>query len=71
MDIKSILLAVSMLALSSSVNAAYIDKGIYTTDDVSELDWLHLDRTDGISYNFVLRVNPCLLYTSPSPRDRS
>ena len=42
---------VTTFVLSASVNAALIDNGAYTTDDVNNLDWLDLDYTEGLSYN--------------------
>ena len=39
------------LVLSSSVNAALIDNGSYTTDDVNGIEWLDLDYTASLSYN--------------------
>jgi len=38
------------LVLSTNVNAALIDNGNYTTDDVNQLDWLDLSYTEGVSY---------------------
>ena len=60
MGIKSFLLTVTALVLSTSVNAAIIstdwhtsgDK-LITTDTESGLNWLDLTETNGLSYNYV------------------
>ena len=53
MNIKSIMLAVTALVLSTSVNAALIDNGDYTTDSSTGLDWLDLTDTTNLSYDYV------------------
>lgn len=53
MNIKSIALFANVLVLSTSVNAALIDNGIYTTDMDSGLDWLDLTETSRMPYDFV------------------
>ena len=53
MTIKSVLLTVILLVFSINTNAALIDKGIYTTDTSSGLDWLDLTETSGLSYRNV------------------
>ena len=53
MGIKSIALAVSALILSNSANAALIDNGAYTTDNISGLNWLDLTESTGLSYDYV------------------
>ena len=57
-------IATTTLILSASVNAAFIDNGSYTTDDVSGLDWLDLSITDGQSYNGALISNPSWRYAT-------
>ena len=42
------------LVLSTSVNAALLDFGTFSTDDDTGLDWLDMSYTDGMSYNSVL-----------------
>ena len=41
----------SILFFSTSINAALIDNGGYTTDDVNNLDWLDLSYTSETSYS--------------------
>ena len=55
MVFKSIIgTACACLAMVSfNVNAALIDNGTYTSDDVSGLDWLDVTETAGLSYNDV------------------
>lgn len=54
MNIKSLKLAISVLILSTSVNAALVDNGSFTTDTSTNLDWLDLTETTGYSYNQML-----------------
>jgi len=49
--------AVIALVLSTSVNAALIDNGGYTTDTETGLDWLDLSATFGYSYNSALSAS--------------
>lgn len=42
------------LVLSTSVNAAIVDHGHYTTDTASGLDWLDLTETISMTYNEVV-----------------
>ena len=51
MNILKIISVATALVLSASVNSALVDKGTYTTDTASELDWLDLSITVGQSYN--------------------
>ena len=50
--------ASTVLVLSTSVNAALIDNGTYTTDSLSGLDWLDLTETNNQSYNQSPTLNP-------------
>ena len=43
----------SVLGLSINANALLIDNGTFTTDDSTELDWLDLTETAGMSYDDV------------------
>jgi len=52
------LITTSILVLSTSVNAALINNGSYTTDDISGLDWLDLNLTTSMTYNDALTANP-------------
>ena len=49
--------AATALLLSTSVNAALIDNGSYTTDTVSSLDWIDLSITDTNPYNLAPSLN--------------
>ena len=51
MGIKTTVLLASALVLSTNLNAAIIDNGVYTTDTVSGLDWLDLTEATNRSYN--------------------
>ena len=53
MKIWKLASAATALVLSTSVNAALIDNGTYTTDTISGLDWLDLTETNGFSYDDV------------------
>ena len=58
MAFKSIISAVSVTLLAISFNVtAYsstiLDQGIYTTDQISGLDWLDLTETNNLSYNYI------------------
>ena len=46
--------AATALVLSTSVNAALIDNGIYTTDSRTGLNWLDLTESTNRSVNYVL-----------------
>jgi hypothetical protein len=50
-----ILFAITII-FSANVNATLIDKGDWTTDDVSGLDWLDLSFTGGMNYSSVTSV---------------
>ena len=50
--------AITGLALSASANAALIDNGTFTTDDITGLDWLDLSITDSQAYNSAVSLNP-------------
>jgi hypothetical protein len=59
-NLKSLSVAVSALALSTSVNAALVSKdwkdtgdNLITRDTVSGLEWLDMTETNDMSYNFV------------------
>jgi len=58
MNILRTVITASALVLSTSVNAALIDNGIYSTDDVSGLEWLDLNITRNVSYSSSLSSNP-------------
>lgn len=62
--LQKALLLVSLLAISLSANAALIDNGSYTTDDVSGLDWLDLSETDAQIYNEAETLNPGWRYAT-------
>jgi len=47
------LASVATFVLSTSANAALIDNGSYTSDTVSQLDWLDITETRNMSYNDV------------------
>jgi len=51
---KSLVLLFMLSAMASVVNAALIDNGITTLDDVTGLEWLDITETTGLSYNQVL-----------------
>ncbi|NOX09698.1 MAG: VPLPA-CTERM sorting domain-containing protein [Gammaproteobacteria bacterium] len=53
MKFFKIMMMMITLALSINVSASLIDKGTYTSDTVSGLDWLDLTATTGLSYNYV------------------
>lgn len=48
--------AAAFFALSTQLRASIIDNGTYTTDTVSNLDWLDMSYTDGLSYNQTLAL---------------
>ena len=52
------LLFTCIIGISYHSNAAFIDNGTFTTDDVSELDWLDLSITDSRSINAAEGLNP-------------
>lgn len=54
MNIKSLTLAISALVLSTGVNASIVDQGNSTFDTDTELVWLDVTETLGMSYNQVL-----------------
>jgi hypothetical protein len=54
MAFRSIALTTSTLVLSTSINAALIDNGSYTTDSLSGYDWLDLTETTKISFGDLL-----------------
>jgi len=54
MSILKAITVTTALVLSSSVNAALIDYGNFTTDDVNNIEWLDLTFTDGLSYSAAL-----------------
>ncbi len=58
MKLIKLSLAATLLAFSVNANSALIDNGLYTTDDVSGLDWLDLTVTDSQAYNSVEALNP-------------
>ena len=45
---------VAAMVLTTSVNAALIDNGNYTTDNSNNLEWLDLTFTDGLAYSSAL-----------------
>jgi len=49
--------AATALVLSTSANAALIDNGTYTTDDVTGLEWLDLSITDAQAYSSAETLN--------------
>lgn len=57
---------IPLLALSSLSSAALLDRGIYTTDTQSGLDWLDLIVTSGVSYNEAEARNPGWRYATNS-----
>ena len=57
MKYRTIVLATTVLILSTSTNAALIDNGTYTTDDVSGLDWLDLSQTANDTYSSAETIN--------------
>jgi|GEM_PF-2913582 len=56
MNILKILIAASALAFSSLVSASIIDKGAYQYDTETNLQWLDLSLTDGMSAETALSV---------------
>jgi hypothetical protein len=50
-------LVVALLLLGLPVHAALVDSGSYTTDTVSGLDWLNLDKTNGLTMSAALAAN--------------
>lgn len=50
---KILAIAATALTLSTSVSAALIDNGTYTTDDVTGLEWLDLTQTTSMSFDDV------------------
>jgi hypothetical protein len=57
---------VTLLFWVGSVNAALIDSGSFTTDTASELDWLDLTATIGMSYTDALAANGGWRYATNS-----
>ena len=51
--LKKIIILTGLLCLSLSLNAALLDRGTYTTDTVSNLDWLDITFTQNQSYSYV------------------
>lgn len=56
--------SVCIVALSFNTNAALVDNGTYTTDDVTGLNWLDLTKTIGVSYNEAEAANPGYRYAT-------
>ena len=46
-----------MLFITINANAALIDKGAWTTDSATGLDWLDLSITDGMTFSDALSIN--------------
>jgi hypothetical protein len=51
-------IAIICTLLSTNINAALIDNGDYTTDDVSGLDWLDLSISNTQPYDQATALNP-------------
>ena len=49
--------ACTAFVLSTRVNAALVDNGIYTTDTLSRLDWLDLSVTKGLTLADAVAAN--------------
>lgn len=54
---KNILATIVLFGFVFNANAALIDNGDWTTDDINGLDWLDLSITDGQSYNLATSLN--------------
>jgi len=54
MKLQGLASAVTLIILSTNVNAALVDNGAFTTDTSTNLDWLDLTETTGYSYNQML-----------------
>ncbi len=52
--INVLVISFLLLIITSSVNAALIDNGDFTTDSISQRDWLDLSFTDNMSYEAVM-----------------
>lgn len=62
--IHRIALGVLAVAFSTTGNATFINQGTFTTDDVTNLNWLHLDQTQGQYYTAALSNNAGWRYAS-------
>ena len=54
MSNRRYILAALMLLVSGQASAALIDRGLFTTDNDSGLDWLDVTQTVGLTYDQVL-----------------
>lgn len=52
-SIKRTLAILATAAFTFQAHAILVDNGTYTTDTASDLDWLDMSYTDGLSYNAV------------------
>jgi len=50
---RNILIVILFLSCSPIVNATIVDHGDYLSDDYSGLDWLDINNTFGLSYDYV------------------
>ena len=50
---KQLLALIALVMASTSVSAALVKNGTFTTDTATGLDWLDLTQTDGMSYQSV------------------
>ncbi|KPJ93027.1 MAG: hypothetical protein AMJ53_08220 [Gammaproteobacteria bacterium SG8_11] len=62
--LRVLIIGALALVVSTNANSTFINYGVYTTDDDTNLNWLHLDQTQGQYVTTALSNNPDWRYAT-------